>query len=80
MAGTAEITPFVGNTMQKCVWKNCKIVSSVEIVNVFANQSDNNFSGGLEITATVTGGFSAATAEYPAGVTVKTPATGATQE
>ena len=80
LAGTAENTPFVGNTMQKCVWKNCKITSSVEIVNVFAKQSGNDFSGGLTIISNVTGGFSAATAEYPAGVTVKTPATGATQE
>ena len=82
MSGETDNTSFVGNTMQKCVWKNCKITSSVEIVNVFASQSNNNFSGGLEITATVTGGFSSSVTldNLPVGVTVKTPATGATQE
>ena len=32
-------TPIIGNTMQKCVWKNSTITSSVEIENVFANQN-----------------------------------------
>lgn len=71
LTGTADNTPIVGNTMQKCVWKNCKITSSVEIENVFANQSNNDFSGGLDIIATVTGGFSITVTldELPEGVT-----------
>ena len=62
-------TPFVGNVMQKCTWTKVKITSSVDIVNVFANQSDNTFD--LEIIANVTVGFSTTSAGFPDGVTVK---------
>ena len=73
MNGGVDNTPFIGNTMKQCVWKNCKIASSVEIVNVFATQSDNDFSGGFDIIANVTGGFSTTVTldNLPTGVTVK---------
>ena len=71
--GAAGYTPFVSNTMNKCVWKNSSIISSVDIENVFASQSNNEFSGGLDVIANVTGGFSTTVTldNLPAGVTVK---------
>ena len=71
--GEAGYTPFVSNTMNKCVWKNSSIISSVDIENVFASQSNNKFSGGLDVIANVTGGFSTTVTldNLPAGVTVK---------
>lgn len=69
-AGTADNTPLVGNTMQKCVLKNVTFTSSVSLVNVFANQSGNTFEN-VTITATVTGGFSEGAAETPEGVTIR---------
>lgn len=74
VAGTADNTPIIGNTMQKCVWRNSSIKSSVEIVNVFATQTNNTFEN-VNIDANVTGGFSVTTPAYPDGVTCGEKAT-----
>ena len=69
LSGENDNTPIIGNTMQKCTLNKVKIKSSVEIVNVFANQSGNQFTE-VTIVANVTGGFSKTSAAYPDGVTV----------
>ena len=68
--GAKDSTPFVGNTMQNCVWKDVNIISSVEIVNVFAIQSDNTFER-VTIKANVTGGFSIDSKDFPSGITAE---------
>ena len=68
--GTADHTPFIGNTMQNCTWKKVNVVSAVDIVNVFANQTGNTFEE-VTIKANVTGGFSITDANFPTGVEKK---------
>ena len=74
--GTVGKTPIFADTVSKSTFKNVTITSTIDIVNVFANQSNNDFSGGLDIIATVTGGFSITVTldELPEGVTIKTTA------
>ena len=69
--GTVGKTPIFADTVSKSTFKNVTITSTIDIVNVFANQSNNDFSGGLDIIATVTGGFSITVTldELPEGVT-----------
>lgn len=71
--GSAGYTPFVSHTMEKCVWKNSSITSSVEIVNVFGALKDNDFTGGLTIIANITGNFAVDVSldSLPDGVVVK---------
>ena len=68
--GTVDHTPFIGNTMQNCTWKKVNVVSAVDIVNVFANQTGNTFEE-VTIKANVTGGFSITNANFPTGVEKK---------
>ena len=68
--GTVDHTPFIGNTMQNCTWKKVNVVSAVDIVNVFANQTGNTFEE-VTIKANVTGGFSITDANFPTGVEKK---------
>ena len=68
--GTADHTPFIGHTMQNCTWKKVNVVSAVDIVNVFANQTGNTFKE-VTIKANVTGGFSITDANFPTGVEKK---------
>ena len=72
--GTADHTPFIGHTMQNCTWRNVKITSAVDVVNVFANQTGNMFEN-VNINANVTGGFSVTDANFPTGVSVGEEAT-----
>ncbi len=71
--GQAGKTPIFADTLSNSTFNNVTITSTIDIVNVFANQSNNNFSGGLTIIANVTGGFSSSVTldNLPAGVTVK---------
>ena len=72
--GTVDHTPFIGHTMQNCTWRNVKITSAIDIVNVFATQTGNTFEN-VNINANVTGGFSITDANFPTGVSVGEEAT-----
>ena len=60
--------------MQNCTWKKVNVVSAVDIVNIFANQTGNTFEE-VTIKANVTGGFSITDANFPTGVSVGEEAT-----
>ena len=66
--GTTDNTPIIGRDMKNCVWKDSNIISAVNMVNVFAELTNNTFEN-VNIDANVTGGFSVTTAAYPDGVT-----------
>ena len=72
--GTTDNTPIIGREMKNCVWKNSNIISAVDMVNVFAELTNNKFEN-VNIDANVTGGFSVTTATYPDGVTCGEKAT-----
>ena len=73
-SGENDTTPFIGHTMQNCTWRNVKIISAIDIVNVFATQTGNTFEN-VNINANVTGGFSVTDANFPTGVSVGEEAT-----
>ena len=72
--GSIDNTQFIGREMKNCVWRNVKITSAVDIVNVFATQTGNTFEN-VNINANVTGGFSITDANFPTGVSVGEEAT-----
>ena len=72
--GSIDNTQFIGREMKNCVWRNVKITSAIDIVNVFATQTGNTFEN-VNINANVTGGFSITDANFPTGVSVGEEAT-----
>ena len=74
VSGTTDNTPIIGREMKNCVWKDSNIISAVDMVNVFAELTNNTFEN-VNIDANVTGGFSVTTAAYPDGVTCGEKAT-----
>ena len=67
-------TPIFAYTVSGSIFKNVTITSTIDIVNVFATQTNNTFEN-VNIDANVTGGFSVTTAAYPDGVTCGEKAT-----
>ena len=68
VSGTTDNTPIIGREMKNCVWKNSNIISAVDMVNVFAELTNNTFEN-VKIDANVTGGFSVTNPDYPDEVT-----------